>query len=705
MSITLPQKSVAPSAAAPELRPVTVLRGVGDALALKLQKLGISTIQDLLFLLPARYEDRTRITPIGALELADRAVVEGEIQLTEVAYRGRRQLLCRIHDGSGSLTLRFFYFSSAQQQALVRGARIRCYGEIRRGLTGFEIVHPEYRRVGGDEIHAIEESLTPVYPLTEGLQQGRLRQLTTLALREVASRQLQDWLPASIVQDLKLPSLLDALRYVHRPPPDAEVALLASGMHPAQRRLAFEELLAHQLSLRLLRREIQRDPGWPFASRGVLANQLLSSLPFKLTGAQQRVWQEIARDIAQPNPMLRLVQGDVGSGKTIVAALAAVCAVESGFQAAIMAPTELLAEQHARNFVNWLAPLNIQIAQFSGKKTGSARARSLAQLASGEVQLAVGTHALFQQGVEFKRLGLAIIDEQHRFGVHQRLLLREKGLASGRYPHQLIMTATPIPRTLAMTAYADLDVSVIDELPPGRTPVRTVVLQETRRDEVVIRIRDACRAQRQAYWVCPLIEESEQLSAQAAEETAQALTMALSELRIGLVHGRMTSREKDAVMNEFKAGSIHVLVATTVIEVGVDVPNASVMVIENAERMGLAQLHQLRGRVGRGAAESTCVLLYQPPLSEVARQRLAAMRETNDGFEISRRDLELRGPGEMLGTRQTGLMQMRVADLMRDADLLPKVQQTAELMLTTNEANIAPLLRRWTGEGERFGKV
>jgi ATP-dependent DNA helicase RecG len=395
----------------------------------------------------------------------------------------------------------------------------------------------------------------------------------------------------------------------------------------------------------------------------------------------------------------------VGSGKTVVAALAALCAVEAGFQAAVMAPTELLAEQHARNFADWLAPLDIQLAAFSGKRTGSARARSLAELASGQVQIAVGTHALFQEGVEFHRLGLAIIDEQHRFGVHQRLMLREKGLASGRYPHQLIMTATPIPRTLAMTAYADLDVSVIDELPPGRTPVRTVVMQETRRDEVVIRIRDACRAQRQAYWVCPLIEESEQLSAQAAEETAQVLSVALAELQIGLVHGRMTSRDKDAVMSEFKAGRIQVLVATTVIEVGVDVPNASVMVIENAERMGLAQLHQLRGRVGRGAAESTCVLLYRPPLSEVARQRLAVMRETNDGFVISRRDLELRGPGEMLGTRQTGLMQMRVADLLRDADLLPHVQQAAELMLAANAANIAPLLRRWTGEGERFGRV
>ena len=699
------ETSVPMSSIAPELRPVTALRGVGEALAQKLQKLGIGTVQDLLFLLPLRYEDRTHVTPMGSLRIADRTVVEGEVQLAEVTFRGRRQLLCRIHDGSGSLTLRFFYFSSAQQQALIRGVRIRCYGEIRRGLNGFEIVHPEYRRVGADEVHAVEDSLTPVYPLTEGLQQGRLRQLTTLALREVADRTVQDWLPDSIVRELELPSLQEALRYVHRPPPDAQLELLAAGMHPAQRRLAFEELLAHQLSLRLLRREIRQDPGWPFETRGALASQLLSSLPFQLTGAQRRVWQEIQRDLAEPNPMLRLVQGDVGSGKTVVAALAAVSAVEAGFQAAIMAPTELLADQHARNFANWLQPLNLEVVQFSGRRSGSVRARALEDLASGKSQVAVGTHALFQQGVEFKRLGLAVIDEQHRFGVHQRLLLREKGLASGRYPHQLIMTATPIPRTLAMTAYADLDVSVIDELPPGRTPVRTVVLQETRRDEVVIRIRDACRAQRQAYWVCPLIEESEALEAQAAEETAQVLAMALPELRIALVHGRMAPRDKDAVMSEFKAGRIQLLVATTVIEVGVDVPNASLMVIENAERMGLAQLHQLRGRVGRGAAESTCVLLYRPPLSEVARQRLSVMRETNDGFEISRRDLELRGPGELLGTRQTGLMQMRVADLLRDADLLPKVQEIAESMLQANEAGIMPLLRRWTGQGERFGKV
>jgi ATP-dependent DNA helicase RecG len=691
---------------AAELRPVTALRGVGESLAGKLAKLGISTVQDLLFLLPLRYEDRTRVVPIGSLLVGERAVIEGEVLLTEVAFRGRRQLLCRLGDGSGSLTLRFFHFSSSQQEALVRGTRLRCFGEIRRGSTGPEIVHPEYRRIASDAAAAPEETLTPIYPLTEGIQQGRLRQLTALALREFANRPVQDWLPAEVLAELQLPSLREALEYVHRPPPDADLVLLASVRHPAQRRLAFEELLAHQLSLRLLRREIRRDPGWMLKASGrSLVEQFLRSLPFEPTGAQRRAWGEIERDLAQASPMLRLVQGDVGCGKTVVAALAAVRAVEAGFQAAVMAPTELLAEQHARNFSNWLAPLDLPLALFTGKRTGAARTRALADLASGDVKVAIGTHALFQEGVEFQRLGLAIVDEQHRFGVHQRLLLREKGLASGRYPHQLIMTATPIPRTLAMTAYADLDVSVIDELPPGRTPVRTVALPENRRDEVVIRIRDACRQRRQAYWVCPLVEESDQLAAQAAEETAAALREALSELEVGLIHGRMAPREKDAVMTRFKSGDIDLLVATTVIEVGVDVPNASLMVIENPERMGLAQLHQLRGRVGRGSAESTCVLLYRAPLTEVARERLSVMRSTNDGFEISRRDLELRGPGELLGTRQTGLMQMRVADLVRDADLLPKVQQTAELMLAKNEANIAPLLRRWTGQGERFGKV
>jgi ATP-dependent DNA helicase RecG len=702
-SSSFPKPASAPLAA--ELRPVTSLRGVGEALAERLEKLNVTSVQDLLFLLPLRYEDRTRVVPMGTLSVGDRAVVEGEVQLTEVAFRGRRQLLCRISDGSGSLTLRFFHFSSAQQQALARGVRIRCYGEIRRSPAGLEIVHPEYRRVGGDAVNAVEEALTPIYPLTEGVQQGRLRQLTSLALKEFAGRTLQDWLPQEIAHELALPGLREALEYVHRPPPDASLDLLSIGQHPAQRRLAFEELLAHQLSLRLLRQEIRRDPGWAFETNGGLVAKFLKTLPFSLTGAQRRTWDDILRDLRQPSPMLRLVQGDVGSGKTVVAALAALQAVEAGFQAAVMAPTELLAEQHARNFLNWLEPLDIQLTTLTSGQSQATRTRALTDLASGTAHIAVGTHALFQDGVEFKRLGLAIVDEQHRFGVHQRLLLREKGASDGRFPHQLIMTATPIPRTLAMTAYADLDVSVIDELPPGRTPVQTVVITESRREEIVVRIRDACRQKKQAYWVCPLVEESDQLQAQAAEETARVLAEALSELKIGLVHGRMKSREKDAVMGSFKAGQIDLLVATTVIEVGVDVPNASLMVIENAERMGLAQLHQLRGRVGRGAAASTCVLLYRPPLTEVARERLAVMRATNDGFEISRRDLELRGPGELFGTKQTGLMQMRVADLIRDADLLPKVQAVAELMLQQNAANIAPLLRRWTGTGERFGKV
>jgi ATP-dependent DNA helicase RecG len=694
------------SALPPELRPVTSLRGVGDALAERLAKLGIASVQDLLFLLPLRYEDRTQVVPIGALSGGERVVIEGDVLLAEVAFRGRRQLLVRLSDGTGSLTLRFFHFSNAQHQALTRGTRLRCYGEVRRGPTGWEIVHPEYRRVAPTESGTTEASLTPMYPLTEGVQQGRLRQLTTLALKELANHAISDWIPQSVLEELSLPPLREALEYVHRPPPDADVGQLASVKHPAQRRLAFEELLAHQLSLRLLRSEIQADPGWPFGPpTNALVDRFLASLPFKPTGAQLRAWHEIEVDLCKPSPMLRLVQGDVGSGKTLVAAMTALRAVDAGFQVALMAPTELLAEQHARNFASWLTSLDVPIVFLSGKRTGAARNRALEELASGHAKIAIGTHALFQEGVEFQRLGLVIVDEQHRFGVHQRLLLREKGLAAGRFPHQLIMTATPIPRTLAMTAYADLDVSIIDELPPGRTPVKTVALPETRRDEVVVRIRDACRAQRQAYWVCPLIEESDQLNAQAAEEMAAALAEALSELKIGLVHGRMKPREKESVMTRFKDGAIDVLVATTVIEVGVDVPNASVMVIENAERMGLAQLHQLRGRVGRGSAESTCVLLYRAPLTEVARERLAVMRATNDGFEISRRDLELRGPGELLGTKQTGLMQMRVADLMRDADLLPAVQKTAELMLAQHAQNVGPLLRRWIGHGERFGKV
>ena len=688
----------------PELRPVTALRSVGGSLAEKLARLRVRTVQDLLFLLPLRYEDRTRVTPIGAVRAGERAVIEGTVELADVVFRRRRQLLCRIADGSGAMLLRFFYFTAAQQAGLIAGTRVRCFGEARRGQSCLEIIHPEYRRVGEATTEKVEESLTPVYPATEGLQQGRLRQLTAAALQELHSRGVCDWLPAALLRDLGLPSLQEALQFLHRPPPNANLEWLLAGRHPAQRRLAFEELLAQHLSLLLLRRDVRQEPGWGMSGSGDLVDRFLQTLPFKLTGAQLRAWHEIENDLAATSPMLRLVQGDVGCGKTIVAALAALRAIENGFQAAVLAPTELLAEQHARNFVKWLQEFDIPVVLLTSRLGARSRSKALETLRSG-AGIAVGTHALFQEGVEFKRLGLAVIDEQHRFGVHQRLLLREKGLCEGRYPHQLIMTATPIPRTLAMTAYADLDVTVIDELPPGRTAVRTVALPETRRADVVMRIHEACSQGRQAYWVCTLIEESDQLEAQAAEQTAEVLKQALPDIRIELIHGRSPAAHKDAVMEAFKAGRIDLLVATTVIEVGVDVPNASLMVIENAERMGLAQLHQLRGRVGRGVTQSNCVLLYKPSLSEIARERLAVMRSTNDGFEISRRDLELRGPGELLGTKQTGLMQMRIADLMRDADLLPQVHKAAQLMLDAYPDNIAPLLTRWVGDAERFGKV
>ena len=686
-------------------RPVTSLRGVGAALAATLERLGLHTVQDVLFHLPLRYEDRTRVVPIGSLRPGDRAVVEGEVQLAEVVFRRRRALLCRIADGSGFLTLRFFHFSAAQQESLARGARLRCFGEARPGPAGLEIVHPEYRRITPGTPSPADEGLTPVYPTTEGVQQGRMRMLTGLALAQLPGGGLRDWVTPEVLGMVGLPSLEAALAYVHRPPPQADIEALNAGRHPAQRRLAFEELLAHQISLRQLRQAADLDDAWPLPPRAGLVERCLERLPFSLTGAQRRAWDEIQADLAREHPMMRLVQGDVGSGKTVVAALAALRAVEHGAQAAVMAPTELLAEQHARNFMGWLDPLGVRVGLLTGRLAARARTALTQDLAAGAVQVAVGTHALFQEGVAFDRLALMIVDEQHRFGVHQRVQLREKGRTDGRFPHQLVMTATPIPRTLAMTAYADLDVSIIDELPPGRTPVRTVVLPEARRDEVVARIEAACRAGRQAYWVCPLIDESETLRHQAAEETAAALAAALPEVRIGLVHGRMPGNRKDVVMNAFKAGQLDLLVATTVIEVGVDVPNASLMIIENAERMGLAQLHQLRGRVGRGTVESTCVLLYAPPLTPIARERLGVLRDTSDGFEVARRDLELRGPGELLGTRQTGLMQLRVADLLRDSDLLPGVQRAADLMLRGPGANIVALLRRWVRDGERFGKV
>src|SRR5579862_7125072 len=682
------------------------MRGVGSALAERLSKLGVTQVQDLLFVLPLRYEDRTYVESIGALTPGTRVVVEGEIQLTEITFRRRRQLLCRISDGSGFLTLRFFYFSAAQQNGLTRGTRIRCFGEIRRGPFGLEIVHPEYRRVA-DEAAPLEETLTPIYSSTEGVPQTRLRALITQALKDLDTpgSAVRDLIPSDAVKSLGLPSLRDALEYVHHPPREAEIAILAAGRHPAQRRLAFEELLAHHLSLKLIKHEAKTEPAWPLDDPENLAPRFISSLPFPLTNAQSRALRDVNADLSMSRPMVRLVQGDVGCGKTVVAAAAAARAAGSGLQVALMAPTELLAEQHFRNFQEWFRPLGLPIALVSGSVAARTRRSALEAIASGEVRIAVGTHALFQEGMDFKHLALVIVDEQHRFGVQQRLRLQEKGRKDGRFPHQLIMTATPIPRTLAMTAYADLDISVIDELPPGRTPVTTVVMPEQKREAVVVRIVDACREGRQAYWVCPLIDESEELRSQAAEETAAALAEALPDVRVGLIHGRMPPAKKDQAMLAFKDGKIQLLVATTVIEVGVDVPNATLMVVENAERMGLAQLHQLRGRVGRGTSASTCVLLYRGPLSQLARERLRAIRETNDGFEIARRDLELRGPGELLGTRQTGLAQLRVADLMRDADLLPRVQDTAELLLASYPQHVEALAARWFGAGERYGRV
>jgi ATP-dependent DNA helicase RecG len=694
-----------PPADSAEARPVTALKGVGAALAQKLTRLGVASVQDLLFLLPLRYEDRTRIVPVGSLRPGDRAVVEGEIELAEVVFRRKRQLLVRVADGSGFITLRFFHFSAAQQAQLSRGVRLRLYGEVRRGTLGLEIVHPEYRRAEGFDAQRVADSLTPVYPATEGVQQGRLRILTALALEAVDQRAVRDWLPGPLVADLGLPQLAQALATVHRPAPDDDLGALMRGLHPAQRRLAFEELLAHELSLKVLRREIRADPAWPLPSDGPLLARLRASLPFSLTAAQARVHAEIAADLSRTSPMLRLVQGDVGSGKTVVAALAAAAAVDAGRQAALMAPTELLAEQHAQNFEQWFAPLGLSVRLISGRITGRARVNALDQVARGEVAITVGTQALFQEGVRFANLALVIIDEQHRFGVHQRLALRDKGVHAGRAPHQLIMTATPIPRTLAMTAYADLDLSVIDQLPPGRQPVQTVVMPESRRAEVVRRIAAACRAGRQAYWVCPLIDESEELGYQAAEATHAQLAQVLPGVTLGLLHGRLKPARKEAVMAQFKRGAFDLLVATSVIEVGVDVPNASLLVVENAERMGLAQLHQLRGRVGRGSSESTCVLMYRAPLSPLARERLSVLRNTSDGFEVARRDLALRGPGELLGTRQTGLLELKVAELSRDADLLPRVHQSSEVMLAEYPANIPPLLERWIGARASYGRV
>lgn len=684
--------------------PLSALTGVGAAQTSKLAKIGLHNVQDLLLHLPLRYEDRTQLYPINDLLPGIYATVEGEVLNSNITFGGRRMMTCQISDGTGILTMRFFNFNAAMKNSLATGRRVLAYGEAKRGKYGAEMIHPEYRVQGDMSEPELQETLTPVYPTTEGVRQATLRKLTDQALDLLDTCAIAELLPPELAQGLL--SLPEALRTLHRPPPSLQLTDLESGQHPAQRRLIMEELLAHNLSMLALRAGAQRYHAEPLGPKDELKNGLLAALPFKSTGAQARVVAEIEKDLAQDIPMMRLVQGDVGSGKTLVAALAALRAIANGKQVGLMAPTELLAEQHATNFRNWFAPLGIEVGWLAGKQKGKARLAQQEAIASGQVQMVVGTHAIFQEQVQFNGLALVIIDEQHRFGVHQRLALWEKGQQQGFHPHQLIMTATPIPRTLAMTAYADLDTSVIDEMPPGRTPVTTVAIGDTRRHEIIERVRNACMQEgRQAYWVCTLIEESDLLEAQAAEATWEELKIALPELNIGLVHGRMKPAEKQAVMQAFKQGELQLLIATTVIEVGVDVPNASLMIIENPERLGLAQLHQLRGRVGRGAVASHCVLLYKAPLSKTAQKRLQVLRDSNDGFVIAQKDLEIRGPGEMLGTRQTGAAEFKVADLLRDQAMIPDVQRIARHIHDKYPEQALALIERWMPETERYSNA
>ena len=690
------------------LAALTILKGVGPRVQQRLAKLGLHSVHDLLVHLPLRYQDRGRLWRVADLRGGMEATIEATVLGSETVGGRRRMLLVRVADDSGALGLRFFNFNAGMTRTLRKDVRLRAFGELRAGYSGLEMMHPEFEILRGDAPAPIDSTLTPVYPTTEGLHQLTLRALTTQALacaRQAADAGQLDLLPPALRRQHQLLDLATALRTLHRPPPEQRPEALFSAAHPARRRLIFEELLAHNLSLRNLRARVRHHAAHPLRGDGRLLEPMLRQLPFRLTAAQQRVIGELAEDLARDHPMMRLVQGDVGSGKTVVAAAAVLKAVEAGFQAAVMAPTELLAEQHYRSFSHWLKPLGISVVWLASSLKGRARREALESLADGSAALAVGTHALFQEQVKFHALALVVIDEQHRFGVHQRYALRQKGSQQEHLAHQLIMTATPIPRTLAMTAYADLDHSVIDELPPGRLPVTTVVTSERRRAEVVERVSNACRGGRQAYWVCTLIDESELLQCQAAGDTARVLAEELPDLRVGLVHGRLRAADKEAVMAAFACGEIDLLVATTVIEVGVDVTNASLMIIENAERLGLAQLHQLRGRVGRGATASFCVLMYKGPLSDNARARLEVVRETTDGFEIARRDLEIRGPGEVLGTRQTGMLNLRVADLLRDRELVPEVQRAAIELLAHDSELAAGLVERWIGKEREYGEV
>ncbi len=684
--------------------PLTSLSGVGAKVAEKLAKVGLNSVQDLLFHLPLRYEDRTRIYPIVKLHAGLWAAVQGKVMSVDTLFGKRKMLAVKISDGNGTITLRFFNFTAAMKNNFAEGKTVHAYGEIKRGSFGLEIVHPDYKFYAPNQKADVEETLTPVYPTTEGLRQATLRNLTDQALALLDKAAVQELLPSGLYNHQI--TLAQALHTIHRPPPNINLEEFDEGQHPAQVRLIMEELLAQNLSMLSVRSKGQKDAALPLPESNQLKQQLLAQLPFSPTDAQNRVVQEIEQDLLQPHPMMRLVQGDVGSGKTLVAAMAALRALEHGYQVALMAPTELLAEQHAINFANWFEPMGIKVGWLAGKLKGKAKETELERIASGDAQMVVGTHALFQEHVKFNHLALVIIDEQHRFGVHQRLELREKGEKQGAFPHQLIMTATPIPRTLAMTAYADLETSVIDELPPGRTPIQTVAIPDTKRDDIIERVRHACLTEgKQAYWVCTLIDESEVLEAQAAADTAEELQRKLPDVKIGLVHGRMKPAEKQAVMQDFKDNKLHLLVATTVIEVGVDVPNSSLMIIENPERLGLAQLHQLRGRVGRGSVASHCVLLYHAPLSKTAQKRLAVLRESNDGFVIAQRDLEIRGPGELLGTKQTGMADFKIADLVRDQRLIPEVQRIARYIHDNYPDNAVAIIDRWLGDRDVYAKA
>jgi len=685
--------------------PVTELKGVGASLSIKLKKLDIESVQDILFHLPIRYEDRTRIYPLSSIKHGQSISVEGVIENSKINFGKRRSLSCFIRENNRYLECRFFHFSAAQKNAMIQGKKLRCFGEVKFSKNGWQMIHPEYQIFDEDHAPPLSESLTPIYPTTEGLHQKRWQSLIQQALSYLEQFPLQEWLPNQLLVEQQYPDLMSTMKKLHAPGAEISISQFESGQSPVQIRLAFEELLAHQLSMKTLRSKIRKEPSPVLMLEKKLSQQLRDRLPFKLTSAQQRVIAQIAQDLNQSKPMLRLVQGDVGSGKTLVAAFAAIQAIAAGYQVALMAPTEILTEQHAKNFSEWLQPFGIPVAWLSGKFSGKKRKQVEQHIADGSAKMVVGTHALFQKSVSFPKLALVIIDEQHRFGVHQRMALREKGTDTHGVPHQLIMTATPIPRTLSMTAYADLDVSVIDELPPGRTPVKTALVSDQRRDEVIERVSEACKEGRQAYWVCTLIEESEALQCQAAEVTSEKLQQQLQGLNIGLVHGRLKSEQKDNVMQAFKKGEIDLLVATTVIEVGVDVANASLMIIENPERLGLSQLHQLRGRVGRGATASHCVLLYHAPLSRNGQERLAIMRETNDGFKIAEKDLKLRGPGEVLGTRQTGMTTFKIADIIEHQHLIPAVNQWANKMVESDYPHINSIVKRWMGQSEKYADV